>query len=80
MLLKLGEGHVSPPNYRPVSLRNYLGKISEQNGSKILDFHLRELKAIRDNKYADTSGYSKIRTLLTSTEIITHSFSRNKII
>jgi hypothetical protein len=63
-----------------VSLLKSLGKRFEKNGLKILDFQLRELKAIRDDKYGVTSGYSKTRTLLRSTESIMHSLSGNKAI
>jgi hypothetical protein len=57
---------------------NSLGKIFENNGSKILDFQLREINDIRDGKYDITSGYSKRRILLRSTENITHSLRGNK--
>jgi hypothetical protein len=49
MLSKPGKDHMSPLNYRPISLLNSLGKLAEKLILKILNFQLRKLKVIRND-------------------------------
>jgi hypothetical protein len=75
MLPKPNKDNTPSLNYRPISLLNSLGKLFEKIILKILNFQLRGLKVIRNNKHGFKRGHSTTYELLGNAERMTQGFN-----
>jgi hypothetical protein len=78
MLPKPDKDHTPPLKYRPVSLLNSLRKLFEKIILKRLNFQLRELKVVRNDKCGFRRGHTTTHALLRKVERITHGFNNGK--